>query len=237
MTLGLKVAAFVVIGFVLSIAIAIIPSAILQASVEDQTIISRSFAQCALGYLFFAFFRQYRTNYDKLAWTYSIIWPVLATLATLIAFSVANSAPKVSDIKDIDWGTAIAAALFQLGHMPLSVFLTIHLVNHAGSATVGSLSTPRTLDIATYTNQVGRSAKTLLKLIFACFIVGLIFAVFGIDPMNLWRDFGATIRDAWTLAFDAVNWSWQYAALGAIVVLPVWIIYRIILAVTGKPRG
>jgi len=83
----------------------------------------------------------------------------------------------------------------------------------------------------------GAVVPTLFKLALLSVFVGLIFAVFGIDPMNLWRDFGATIRDAWTLAFDAVNWSWQYAALGAIVVLPLWIIYRIILAVTGKPRG
>jgi hypothetical protein len=83
----------------------------------------------------------------------------------------------------------------------------------------------------------GAVVPTLFKLALLSVFVGLIFAVFGIDPMNLWRDFGATIRDAWTLAFDAVNWSWQYAALGAIVVLPLWIIYRIILAVTGKPRN
>ena len=63
----------------------------------------------------------------------------------------------------------------------------------------------------------GAVVPTLFKLALLSVLVGLIFAVFGIDPMNLWRDFGATIRDAWTLAFDAVNWSWQYAALGAIV--------------------
>ena len=83
----------------------------------------------------------------------------------------------------------------------------------------------------------GAVVPTLLKLAAVSVIVGLVFAAFGIDPMNLWRDFGATIRDAWVLALDAVNWSWQYAALGAIVVLPLWIIYRIIIAIGGRPKG
>ena len=83
----------------------------------------------------------------------------------------------------------------------------------------------------------GAVVPTLLKLAAVSVVVGLVFAAFGIDPMNLWRDFGATIRDAWVLALDAVNWSWQYAALGAIVVLPLWIIYRIVVAIGGRPKG
>lgn len=83
----------------------------------------------------------------------------------------------------------------------------------------------------------GAVVPTLLKLAAISVIVGLVFAAFGIDPMNLWRDFGATIRDTWVLALNAVDWSWQYAALGAIVVLPLWIIYRIIIAIGGRPKG
>ena len=83
----------------------------------------------------------------------------------------------------------------------------------------------------------GPIVPTLLKLALLSIIVGLVFAIFGIDPFDLWRDFGATIRNAWTLVIDAINWSWRYAALGAIVVLPVWIIYRVMLAMTTKPKG
>lgn len=78
---------------------------------------------------------------------------------------------------------------------------------------------------------------TLFKLALLSLAVGLVFAAFGIDPMDLWRDFGSTIRQAWTLALDAVTWSWPYAALGAIVVLPLWLLYRIGMALGGKARG
>lgn len=83
----------------------------------------------------------------------------------------------------------------------------------------------------------GPVVPTLFKLAILSVIVGLIFAIFGIDPMDLWRNFGSTIREAWTMAFDAINWSWQYAALGAIVVLPLWILYRIVTAIGGRPKG
>jgi hypothetical protein len=83
----------------------------------------------------------------------------------------------------------------------------------------------------------GPVVATLLKLALLSLAVGLVFAAFGIDPMDLWRDFGATIRQAWTLALDAVSWSWPYAALGAIVVLPLWILYRLVLAISGRSRG
>lgn len=83
----------------------------------------------------------------------------------------------------------------------------------------------------------GPIVPTLLKLALLSIIVGLIFAIFGIDPMDLWREFGTTIQRVWQMTIDAINWSWRYAALGAIVVLPVWIIYRLMLAMTSKPKG
>jgi len=79
----------------------------------------------------------------------------------------------------------------------------------------------------------GPIVATLFKLAVLSFIVGLVFAIFGIDPVDLWREFGTTIERAWTLVFDAINWGWKYAVLGAIVVLPLWIIYRLVMAVGG----
>jgi hypothetical protein len=78
----------------------------------------------------------------------------------------------------------------------------------------------------------GPIVPTLFRLAILSFIVGLIFAVFGIDPVNLWKEFGATIQQAWKLVFDFIEWGAGYAILGAIVVLPVWIVYRLMTAVT-----
>jgi Family of unknown function (DUF6460) len=78
----------------------------------------------------------------------------------------------------------------------------------------------------------GPIVPTLFRLALLSFIVGLIFAVFGIDPVNLWREFGTTIQQAWKLVFEAIEWGAGYAILGAIVVLPVWVIYRVLTSVT-----
>jgi hypothetical protein len=82
----------------------------------------------------------------------------------------------------------------------------------------------------------GPIVPTLFRLALLSFIVGLIFAIFGIDPVDLWKEFGSTIERAWQLVFDALIWGWRYAVLGAIVVLPIWIFYRVMMAVT-KPKG
>jgi Family of unknown function (DUF6460) len=81
----------------------------------------------------------------------------------------------------------------------------------------------------------GPIVPTLVRLAILSFVVGLIFAAFGINPVDLWREFGSTIEKAWALVFDAFTWGWRYAVLGAIVVLPVWIIYRVMMAVT-RPK-
>ena len=78
----------------------------------------------------------------------------------------------------------------------------------------------------------GPIVPTLVRLAILSFIVGLTLFFLGIDPVDLWRNFGKTIREAWTIVVDGMDWASQYAILGAIVVLPIWIIYRLVLYVT-----
>lgn len=82
----------------------------------------------------------------------------------------------------------------------------------------------------------GAIVPTLFRLAVLSFVVGLVFAIFGIDPVDLWKEFGTTIQRAWTLVFDAIDWGWKYAVLGAIVVLPLWILYRLFLVVS-RPKS
>ena len=82
----------------------------------------------------------------------------------------------------------------------------------------------------------GPIVPTLFRLVVLSFVVGLVLWVLGIDPIELWRDFGHTIREAWTKVVDFIDWAGQYAILGAIVVLPIWIIYRLLMYVT-RPKS
>ena len=82
----------------------------------------------------------------------------------------------------------------------------------------------------------GAIVPTLFRLAVLSFVVGLVFAIFGIDPIDLWKEFGTTIEKVWTLVFDAITWGWKYSVLGAIVVLPLWILYRLLLVIS-KPKS
>jgi len=83
----------------------------------------------------------------------------------------------------------------------------------------------------------GAIVPTLMKLLLLSFVVGLAFAAFGIDPVNLWSDFWDTVQNAWRYAGDFIQWGIKYAILGAVVVLPVWLIYRLLRAVTAPKKS
>ncbi|MGB5092489.1 MAG: DUF6460 domain-containing protein [Parvibaculum sp.] len=73
----------------------------------------------------------------------------------------------------------------------------------------------------------GPIVPTLLKLVIASVAVGVVLAVFGIQPMDLWRDFLDTVGRIWRMGFDAIDWSFRYLALGAVVVVPIFIAVRL----------
>jgi hypothetical protein len=82
----------------------------------------------------------------------------------------------------------------------------------------------------------GPIIPTLIRLAILSFIVGLVLFFLGIDPVDLWRNFGETIKEIWARVGEAIDWSAKYAILGAIVVLPIWIIYRLVVYVT-RPKS
>jgi hypothetical protein len=83
----------------------------------------------------------------------------------------------------------------------------------------------------------GPVVPTLMRLLLLSFFVGLAFALFGIDPMNLWSDFWDTFQEAWRHVGDFVQWGVKYAILGAIVVLPLWVIYRLLRAISSPKKN
>jgi hypothetical protein len=83
----------------------------------------------------------------------------------------------------------------------------------------------------------GPVVPTLMKLLLLSFFVGLTFAAFGIDPINLWTNFWDTVREAWYHVGDFISWGVKYAILGAIVVLPLWIVYRLLKAISAPKKS
>ena len=83
----------------------------------------------------------------------------------------------------------------------------------------------------------GPVLPTIFKLAVASIAVGVVLAVFGIKPIDLWRDFIDTLARIWEMGFDAIDWSLQYLLLGAVVVIPIFVAVRlwsVLMARGGK---
>ncbi len=70
--------------------------------------------------------------------------------------------------------------------------------------------------------------STVIKLAVASLIVGTVLAVVGADPIDFWRGLYETLRETLGAIFgfgiNGVRNAVAYTALGAAVVLPIWIV-------------
>jgi hypothetical protein len=71
------------------------------------------------------------------------------------------------------------------------------------------------------------------RLILLSILVGVILAAIGLDPWNIIQSVRRLVQSVWDMGFDAVRWLWQYFLLGAVIVLPIWLLVRL----TKAPRG
>jgi len=78
----------------------------------------------------------------------------------------------------------------------------------------------------------GSPVSVLVRLVLLSILVGVILSALGFDPWNIWRSLQNLIRTLWDMGFDAFWWLWRYFLLGAVIVVPIWLIVR--LAKGGK---
>ena len=75
-------------------------------------------------------------------------------------------------------------------------------------------------------------------LFFLCVFVGMILAFLNVDPADLWVDFFGAVADAWQQFFgnlgSALRWSLQYFFLGAVIIVPIWLLFHVIRALNKK---
>ena len=72
------------------------------------------------------------------------------------------------------------------------------------------------------------------KLILLSVLIGVVLSALGLDPWNIVQSVERLIRHVWNMGFDAVRWLWQYFLLGAVLVIPIWVILRLVRAPRSK---
>jgi hypothetical protein len=65
------------------------------------------------------------------------------------------------------------------------------------------------------------------RLVLLSILVGVILAAIGLDPWNIIESVRALIIHIWTMGFDILRWLWRYFLLGAVIVVPIWLISRL----------
>jgi hypothetical protein len=87
----------------------------------------------------------------------------------------------------------------------------------------------------TFVQRLLRFAPTdLIRLVFLCVLAGFFLAAFHVNPRSLWVDFFGTLAESWGrfIGFisDSALWAVDYLLLGAVLVVPIWIVIRVMKA-------
>lgn len=76
--------------------------------------------------------------------------------------------------------------------------------------------------------------STVIKLALICLGVGLILAFFDIDPVSLMRNFPQAIQSVFEVVANMIRWAVPYILLGAVVVVPIWLIFFLLRMARNK---
>jgi Family of unknown function (DUF6460) len=80
----------------------------------------------------------------------------------------------------------------------------------------------------------GPPLSVLARLVLLSVLVGVVLSAIGLDPMNIMHSIERLIRNVWNMGFDAVRWLWRYFLLGAVLVVPIWLLVRLARGTTGR---
>ena len=70
----------------------------------------------------------------------------------------------------------------------------------------------------------GSPLTVAFRLILLSILVGVVLAAIGFDPWNIVNSIRLLFQRIWNLGFDAINGLWRYFLLGAVIVIPIWLL-------------
>jgi hypothetical protein len=80
----------------------------------------------------------------------------------------------------------------------------------------------------------GEPLSVFFRLILLSILIGVVLSAFGLDPLNIIESVRMLFVRIWDMGFDAIAWVWRYFLLGAVIVIPIWLIVRVINAQRGR---
>src|SRR5260370_19694569 len=80
----------------------------------------------------------------------------------------------------------------------------------------------------------GAPLSVIFRLVLLSILIGVILQVLGLDPWNILESLRRLVLRVWDMGFDALRWLWRYLLLGAVVVVPIWVIVRLMRVAKGR---
>lgn len=76
----------------------------------------------------------------------------------------------------------------------------------------------------------GSPLAVIVRLAILSILVGVVLSIFGITPRNFFYVLDQFARHVYDLGFGAFAWILDYMLLGAMLVIPVWLVVRFLKA-------
>ena len=80
----------------------------------------------------------------------------------------------------------------------------------------------------------GSPLAVLFRLAIMSVVVGVVLSALGINLRNFFDRINTLLRNLYELGFSTIDWALQYLLIGAIVVVPIWLISRLIAVGRNK---
>jgi hypothetical protein len=82
----------------------------------------------------------------------------------------------------------------------------------------------------------GNPLGVVIRLVLFSIIVGIVMSALGISPAELPRRLAILGQRVYELGFGAANQLFGYFLIGAVVVVPIWLLMRLFGGRSGKPK-
>ncbi len=80
----------------------------------------------------------------------------------------------------------------------------------------------------------GSPSGVALRLAVISILVGVLLSFLGITPRNFFHVIDGFARHVYDLGFGAITWVLEYLVLGAMLVIPIWLLLRFLRARPGS---
>lgn len=79
--------------------------------------------------------------------------------------------------------------------------------------------------------------RVFLRLLVLSFVVGLVLSVLNVRPWQIYRWLENLVERVWSMGFEFLGDAMEYLVLGALIVIPIFLLMRLLKLAGGARRS